>query len=337
MRNSTANNTALTEGVFQFWVASMAFASASCGLCSYITVSLCHYVRTIQVSAKRRRKKPSIIFDIFLIVNAVTVLTYNVSELPLLTAQQAPFCEIQSKVKTACGALLYAFVYFSLWLRIYKLFYSNKCTMTVTNGVSRFLSRAALLIFLTSVVVAAWKFLSAPPYQTTINGCIKLKSQQVTSLKWGFLLGTTVTFEILLLYLLVYPLILHRRRMEIHGFDVAKIIPLIRKAFIVSLICIISDGATVLFAMVTEQPHGYLRHIVYGCNMLTNLLASLYSFSHWKDRLWPWNLRTRTLRRFGDGRGGSLNSRYQSSFRIFLAKARRSSRKDSTTEAALNC
>jgi len=212
--------------------------------------------------------------------------------------QTEPFCAVQQRITTICGIVTFGSVYFALWFRVFSLFYSNPVIKKESPLAVNWLSKATVVFLALMLVTNSIIFLSAPPYKTTQEGCLKLQSHDGNAVKWGLLVTSTVLFQATLLCLFVHPLCLHRKQMLHHGFDAKSVMPVIRRAFVTAAVCILSDTANAVFAIANMQSLNYIRHTAYGCNMFINMVALICSFADWRRRLFPFLKPSGRLSRF---------------------------------------
>jgi len=222
-------------------------------------------------------------------ITAISVLMYMTVELPLMWEMQEPFCFFYHVTKIMCTTSGLFTVYFTLWYRVHTLFYMNPLLRQTTSKLAQVLNKLTVVLLICMTVANAVAFITSPLYVTTPIGCMKVQKTKDTKLKWGLLVSTTILFQILLLFSLIYPLNLHRKRMMDRGMNTMSTKPIIKRAAIVAIVCIASDATNAIYALTNKEKIVYVRHVVYGSNMLINMLSVLLSFSDWKVRLFPWS------------------------------------------------
>ncbi|CAK8682766.1 uncharacterized protein LOC143470602 [Clavelina lepadiformis] len=214
-------------------------------------------------------------------------LLYIVMEIPLIYVQEEPYCVINHRITTISAIIILTCVYFALWFRVYSIFYRHPVIKRGSSRSVRIISKLTVIILGVMFVVNSVTFLTSPPYITEEVGCVKLPDPGHTVVKWGLLVTSTVVFQVTLLGLFVYPLIMHRRNTLHHGFDSKLVMPAIKRAFVTASICIVSDVLNSIYAIANNESLTYIRHTVYGCNLAINLIALICSNADWKQRLFP--------------------------------------------------
>ncbi|XP_076824764.1 uncharacterized protein LOC143470483 [Clavelina lepadiformis] len=278
--------------------ASLVFTTMCTAIVIYICVSmilfacrkkffLCRQEQRFSITNEKSRRDGAVL-TMLVFVTVISFLMYMLVEMPLFWGVESPYCMHYHRTKIVCTAVGLFSVYFALWYRVYTVFYLNPLLRSTTSKPARVLNRLTLVFLFFMTIVNMTVFLVSPLYQTTPVGCLKVQSKKGASVKWGLLVSTTITFQLLLLYSLIYPLNVHRKKMHDRGLEGKTTFPLIKRAAITAGVVILSDTLNAVYALVNKQDIVYIRHIVYGTNMLINLLALLFSFTDWRERIFPW-------------------------------------------------
>lgn len=220
-----------------------------------------------------------------------STLLHFISLLPLINIQeeplQEPFCLFYHRFSTTMAGVSFGCSCFALWFRVYAIFYRHPFIRSTMSWKVRFLSKSAVVYLLLAVVVNLFAFLSAPPYETDPVGCRRTRSSSHTAIKWGLLISTFALFQVTLFFLLVYPLVRHRKQTLSLGNESTNIIPIIKRGFFTALVCVLSNAFTALFGIVSKETFTYMRHLVYGTNFVICLIALICFSADWRERLSP--------------------------------------------------
>ena len=185
------------------------------------------------------------------------------------------------------AAVSFTAAFFALWFRVFIIFYRHPLIKASLSKFVIVMSKAVVLFLVVMVGVNLFNFLTAPAYVTCPFGCMRVKDETQSALKWGMLVASVVLFQATLLFLFVYPLIMHRKNMINSGFQSKLVLPIIKRAFVTAIFCIISNIVIGFYGIASEEKFTYIRHIVYGINFVISLVALLCFSADWKERLFP--------------------------------------------------
>ena len=220
-----------------------------------------------------------------------STLFHFVSLLPLINIEhqppREPFCVFYHRFTTIMAGISFSCACFALWFRVYAIFYRHPIVRASIGRKVRFLSKSAVVYFFLMASVNLAAFLSAPPYETVSIGCRRRRSGSHSAIKWGLLVTSLVLFQATLFFLLVYPLVRHRKKTINLGNESTKVMPIIKRAFFTALVCVLSNTFTGLFGIVSKETFTYMRHLVYGANFIITLFALICFSVDWKERLFP--------------------------------------------------
>ena len=222
-------------------------------------------------------------------VVTLSVLVYMIIEMHVLWRMKDSFCYQYRLTNTICTTVGLFSVYFVLWYRLHTVFYLNPILQQTTSKLVFILNKLTVVLLVCMTAINIVTFLCSPHYVTTPFGCVNVHKTEEALLKWFLLLSSTAFFQALLFFSLVYPLRRHRQEMLNCGVRPIFLKPIVKRAIIVACICLISDALNVVYALTNQEKTIYIAHVVYGTNMLINMLALLMSFTDWKQRLFPWN------------------------------------------------
>ena len=235
-------------------------------------------------------KRATSAINIIILCGAVSVLAYVVIEIPLVSPPENPFCSIYHRIKIVVFAASVFCVYFALWFRIFTVFYRNKVMKKNISKALQYVNLSALPFLFLMVGSNLVSFLSAPAYTSAGCGCKAVQSKENNLIKWAILVICTTVFQVILLFSFIYPLHMHRKKMLSRGFDHKAIIPVVKRAAVVAVVCVISDLINFAFAILYKGSTVYLNHIAFSLNLLVNLVGTILSFANWKEKLLPFRI-----------------------------------------------
>nr|XP_026693954.1 uncharacterized protein LOC113474971 [Ciona intestinalis] len=288
MSNSSYNETLTWNDVKVQWMTSLIFSSLS-------SVGVLYLIIAMMVHLIKQAKRCTDIFkrkwiDLVIVSAAVAILLYVVLELPLITRQHEPYCTIYEKTKVVCFGFSLMCIYSVLWLRMLKAFYLKPATGENLGKSLRFFSQVTFALLVAMTVIDTSIFLTASPYRTTALGCVKSTKSSRSVAKWIALIVTTTLCQGCLLFYFIYPLYVHRKRMGRHGIHSKSVLPLIKRLVAVLMMCIAANIVGYTFIAIYKSPTVYVTNIVLGSNLVFHLVALVYLFQDWKQRLNPFSI-----------------------------------------------
>ena len=252
-------------------------------LCNYNTIVL--FIDTIE----QRKEWPSSVINLTLLGSALSLLINSLIDIPLVTALKDPFCEIQSRIKDVTFGSALFFTYFVLWFRVFTAFYRNEFLKNDLNKAAQVINLTAMPLLTIMGTTLVILFLTHPASKATAEGCAckSVIDRKTYVQHWIAVFVCTTLFQCVLLFSLMYTLYFHRKKMLRSGFDQAYIIPIIKRAVVAAGACITSDLLNFVFTAVYNGSTLYADHLAYSINLFANLMASLFSFTNWRDLLFP--------------------------------------------------
>ena len=209
------------------------------------------------------------------VVDLVEIFQRNFSNSPCFWVRQ-------TKAALQCGGI--TCLYLVLWLRQYK-FYHCPVYQHLINKPVRFFSGAVIVIMAVANIVTITVYVAARKYHRSNRGCVLLWSSIWTKLPGVLLFLFSISFQLILLGLLLYPLYKHRL---INSTKNMNQIEVIRRVTGATIAAVVGSGAVAILSItVLSGNYGALRQVVYGVDMMITLFAVLLSFRDWRIRLWP--------------------------------------------------
>lgn len=188
-----------------------------------------------------------------------------------------------SRTEIILNIMALSCIYLILWIRLWS-FYCHPGLEGERRFVRlKYVCAVLLIVMVATGIYNAYGFLSDRDIYVDEKGCIVRK---IVHLKFYILGGCTLFYQIVLLGLFAYPLFLHARNSVLGENNMKKsIIKVLKRVFIVALICCLTDTVTTIISAVSENIYPECSFLLYNLNIASNLFALLYSFSDWKIRM----------------------------------------------------
>jgi len=231
--------------------------------------------------------------SIIIIAGAICSLVFVASQFPLVVSPKSSFCNNYYYINVLSFGFAVFCIYFALWYRVFVVFYRNKFMRQSIEKYLQYINTSAMPLLCAMVISNIAVFLSSPGYVSAGCGCKAIVSVDGNPLnltiRWVILITCTLVFQIVLLFSFIHPLNLHRKKMLQSGKEYKATIPLVKRAAIVGVICIMSDLINFGFAVFFRSSTVYIYDIVVRCNILVNLVGTIVAFADWREKLFPFN------------------------------------------------
>ena len=231
--------------------------------------------------------RTTLIINNIILSQAIAVLMYVGIEMFLVSLPGSPFCSIYHRIKIVTYSIALYTAYFALWFRIYKVFYNNKVVQQKLGKFQQYLSYSAVPFLSIMIIASLAIFQSSPTYRNVSCGCMRAQNTESTRLKWVILLVWITIVQVVLLFTFIYPLRMHRKNMVARGINQTNVISVVKRAATVTGVCVFTDLLNTAFAATYPGQTVYLNHVVYSCNLLVNLAATILTFTTWRKILFP--------------------------------------------------
>ena len=195
-------------------------------------------------------------------------------------------CTMYLKTHIVLYALAIAAIYVFLWTR-QRFLYNNPQMVGYNLRFARLLSWLVIIIMVLCELATVVIFMVTRHYVLAHNQC-ELAAIDVIyhKLPWIFLATVSVTFQIILMFLFVYPLLFHRAQskecLKRSTRNQNSFMPLVRRIALMAGICIFSD---IIALAVTILKNIRLSNYIYDLNLLTDLICIICSFTDWRKRI----------------------------------------------------
>ncbi|XP_026691410.2 uncharacterized protein LOC100183119 [Ciona intestinalis] len=202
-------------------------------------------------------------------------------------------CTGLRKTATALSGVILVSVYLILWLR-QRALYRISAISALANKFIQFLSMCVLGLIMTCGGTVLTIHLSSRFFKGTAVGCKLYWTNEALGMAAGLTyMAFLVAFQVILLFLLVYPMCIHQSPTasikQKHIKLMKRVIATSTVATVVDLFCTLSGA---LFLTDTYSP---LRQVVYNMDHTISIICIVFSFRDWKARLLPFLVRSRTV------------------------------------------
>ena len=188
-----------------------------------------------------------------------------------------------------------------LWLRQH-IFYSNPVVKHLRPKGKKYISLITYLEMIVTLSVCLGLHLWWRDYTTADGLCRPIVGSQRVSpvVAFGLVAFSTVTIQISLTFLFVYPLLAHRKQVKKlkivtqKSRSAARQLDCIKRALIGATIGITTDivGSFVSILLPEDLPL-YVLSVIYELDISLNILCILYTYKCWKDIVFPWRKKER--------------------------------------------
>lgn len=203
-------------------------------------------------------------------------------------------CNIGIKTENVSSGLALSTIYFTLWMR-QRIFYKDVRLQHLSSKIVRFISWFMVVFLALSFFCVIVLFVVGVDYKATPLGCLSVARDRIGTIRWVMLLICSVTFQICILALFVYPLIKHRQAMkkvrgEYNDND-DMVIKLVKRTTISTATSLCSDMVVFVIVLIIDHV-GSVGFLLYDLTLITNLICLILSFPDWKRRIQPWKTRS---------------------------------------------
>ncbi|XP_076823930.1 uncharacterized protein LOC143469990 [Clavelina lepadiformis] len=259
----------------------------------YIIVSMVYHgyrtKRLCSCGGKLKKSKSShIVYGLMLSLSFIMLFCVTL-DLALIVSQQEPFCEIFNMMKAVLYSISLFLNYFTLWFRVHSLIYSQPILKKKIAKPVLYINYFTIILLVVVAPMTCVVFNLAPKLRTIPSvGCMSSGRNEHYRTAFISLVVCTFTFQVSLLFCFIYPLHLHKHRMNGHGIDVVSIRRVIKRAVVTAAVCVVTDIATLIFVLMYRNPTTYIIIIVYNFDVIVNTIAVISSSADWKDKFFPW-------------------------------------------------
>ena len=191
------------------------------------------------------------------------------------------YCDTTNKVKMVLTTINVAGVYLFLWTR-QRFCYAQTAMNHLSTSLTRAASWVSLILLFLAQFLGTILFVKTRDFITTPQGCLAVQSTEIPlEVAWIFVAVTTISFQILLATLFIYPLLRHKMLVQ-NQTNFNKFFPLIKRTAITTIICVVTDLLSSLLILYGRDEYGITPTLVYDVSALTNVICIFASFGDWK-------------------------------------------------------
>lgn len=258
----------------------------------------------------------------------VVVLRCVVEQCLLLMGDlQDPVCDYLAKAMIGSTALSLHCCHVFLWLR-QLTFYSNPVLKPLRSKKLQALSYSAYAIMPITLATSLILFIVWRDYESVEGVCLPSKVNLSVYLPFGILVASTVTIQIMLSSLFLYPLLIHRQKRKVydtkrsqHGETIGvssiistesrkkkgrrrdKLMDCIRRVFYGATVSITTDViGGILSIFIPSYIPMFAYSVLYNLNVWLNIFCLLYTYANWRQMVFPWCFPAKPSKHFHDGR-----------------------------------
>lgn len=232
----------------------------------------------------------------------------------LLGDRSDPTCDNLTKAMVALTALSLHCCHVFLWLR-QLTFYSNPVLKPLRSRKLKCFSYAAYAVMPITLAIVLALFIGWRDYESVDGVCMPSAIKLNTYLPFGVLAASTVTIQILLSSLFLYPLLIHRRKRRgsdpklkskqqrkesvVNSASVQtvasqkakgdKLMACIKRVFYGATVGITTDVVGGLAGMfLPDDIPMFAYSVLYNLNVYLNVLCLIYTYANWRQMIFPW-------------------------------------------------
>lgn len=299
-----------------------------------------------------------------LVVCAIVVVLRCVVEqcLLLMGDMEDPICDYLAKAMIASTAVSLHCCHVFLWLR-QLTFYSNPVLKSLRSRKLKALSYSAYAIMPITLAASLVLFMIWRDYESVEGVCLPSTVNLSTYVPFGVLVASTVTIQIMLSSLFLYPLLTHRRKRKVYDTKKSKprkdstgstsssaggtkrkrakrdkLMDCIRRVFYGATIGITTDViGGILSIFIPNYIPMFAYSVLYNLNVWLNVLCLIYTYANWRQMIFPWCCTSKPSRKFQDARSFSRASIRSERTRQSFNSRRNNSRSRPIRPMSVNC
>ena len=227
-------------------------------------------------------------------MEALFTLVYASIGIPLVWPPDIHFCSSYFYSRS----ILYGFgmfcSYFVLYFRSHIALYRNTMIKESMSKCWLCLNKLGTSLFLLCTIpyVVVYYVTVSFVFETTNCGC-KVVAQNKPNLSAYFAIITSMLlFRIFFMILFIYPLYRHNKKMCGRGIERQNfVMPAIKRAVVAGGVVVTADFvAWLIIGLNFSSTTTYVDLTLFTCNLFINLIATLSSFTNWREKLFPFSV-----------------------------------------------
>ena len=326
------NQTILDEGLFvleqdliNFWYASISIRGILLVLASYFLTALVYHKFKIERPRKQSffqlslENKLTVLSSFTCIsIGSLSFLSQLIEFVIFLSGYDdgvSPHFDFKNKlicetIFTAAGIIFSSgngLVYLFLWFR-QRVFYVHPSLKNLNSKAVQAFSTSIMVVWILYYFCLCVSTIALVRYNfSPEKGCFIQENSHYPSLYLLMSYYTVAIFmQILLLMLFIYPILKQTsfQNKQSNNKRQSRLLKRVKKAVILGLICFITDFLPFIEIQLALAKIPNFLFFSYSFNLFINHLVTIACFDHWKQLLWPWNLK-RSSSEFYERRGNS--------------------------------
>ena len=313
------NQTKSSEGLFvleqdsiNLWYTSISISGILLVLASYLLIALVYH----KVKIERPRKQPFFQLSLenkltvlsrftCIIIGCLSFLNQLIEFVELLSRYDdgvSPHFDFKNKLIcetiSILAGIVFSFgnglVYLFLWFR-QRVFYIHPSLKNLNSKAVQAFSTSIMVVWvlyyfcLCVSTVALVRFDFSPE-----EGCFIQENSHYVSLYLLMSYYTVAIFmQLLLLVLFICPILKQTsfQNQQSNNDRQSRLMKRVKKAVILGFICFTTDFLPFVEIQLALAQIPNFLYFSFSFNLLINHLVTIASFDHWKQLLWPWNLK----------------------------------------------
>ena len=251
-----------------------------------------------------KRSSRQVLYIVLLVALGLNLIRGNIELLLFCIGGSSDYiCDLLTKLMISfTGFVLHGCGLF-LWLRQH-IFYSNLRMKHLKPNGKKYISLITYLEMLAALVIILSIHLWWRDYTSSDGLCRPMVGSQRVSpvFAFGLLAFSTVTIQVSLMFLFVYPLQAHKKQVEKHkkvsskSRSTSQFMKCIKRALIGATIGITTDtlGSLTSILLPEDLPIIVLS-VICELDIFLNICCIFYTYRSWKDVVFPWRRKQKRL------------------------------------------
>lgn len=305
MYNSTTAANDTDENLIEQQIAGFVSAAVLLAISVYLFIVMALYTRNVR---RNGHKTPSAhntskiteggaIFHYLLLSGLGLVVIRQVLEFAELSVafHSDLGCNNLRLSKNTIFAIIIALPYIVLWCR-QRQCYKSPILHTHSSYALRFYSKTIIIEMILGDLTALALFLFTREYVSSYRGCVLHRSVAWSKAPAVILLVCTVSFQVALLGMFLYPIYKVKQSSEMHGLpDVSNLSAMMKRVAILTAVIIFVDANCAAISWrLDDNVHTNIRQQIYDVSLISCYICVIAGFKDWKLRLLPFLSGSRT-------------------------------------------
>ena len=221
------------------------------------------------------------------------------------------WCSLMTKLIIGVTGFVIHGCFVFLWLRQY-VFYTNPLLRNTRPKILKWISYATYVEMVATVLICMVIHVWWRDYTSIDGACAPIMGSRKVSpaVPYGILVVSTVTIQISLTFLFVYPIVNHRKQMNVHrnkrsirsetlckiSRSADRLLECVKRALVAATVAVTTDvvGSFVGIWTADAMPV-FLFSVLYELDVLLNILCLFYTYVYWRDIVFPWRTKKQCI------------------------------------------